>query len=179
MPIFKGFALLQQPTDLVAKLAHNFERIQAHPDDAYAAFDFFVTAEHIVDWLFPDSPGINQSSARKTKRESSELLKITSHVANGAKHFQALAKQHNSVSNLKQHRGGFDPRAFSPRAFSPAAFKMHGLNILLEGDRVVHVLTLAEDVLRYWQNEVGPPRSHCATWRSNDTDPQQQEADLP
>lgn len=157
MPTFKGFALLQKPSDLVAKLGHDFERIRADPNDAYAAFDFFVTAEHIVDWVLPDSPGVNQSSARKSKRESSELLKITSHIANGAKHFQALAKQHDAVSDLKQHSGGFDPRAFSPRAFSPAAFKMHGLNVRLEIGRVVHVLTLAEDVLRYWQNEIENP----------------------
>lgn len=157
MSSFKGFALLQKPADLVAKLAHDFERIRAAPDDAYAAFDFFVTAEHIVDWLFPDSPEINQSSARKKMRESSELLKITSHIANGAKHFQALAKQHDSVTDLKQESGGFDPSSFSPRAFSPAAFKMHGLNVRLENGRVVHVLTLAEDVLQYWKNEIGNP----------------------
>lgn len=157
MASFKGFALLQQPADLVAKLAHDYERIRAAPADTYAAFDFFVTAEHIVDWLLPDSPGVNQSSARKAKRESSELLKITSHIANGAKHFQALAKQHKSVTDLTPRSGGFDPRAFSPRAFSPAAFKMHGLNVRLEDGRVVHVLTLAEDVLHYWQREIGAP----------------------
>lgn len=80
------------------------------------------------------------------KRESSELLKITSHIANGAKHFQALAKHHDSVGDLKQVSGGFDPRAFSPRSFSPASFKMHGLNVRLQNGRVIHVLVLAEDV---------------------------------
>lgn len=157
MGSFKGFALLQQPADLVAKLAHDFERIRAYPADAYAVFDFFVTAEHIVDWLLPDSPGIKQSAARKAKRESSELLMITSHIANGGKHFQALAEQHKSVADVTSQPGGFDPRAFSPRAFSPAAFRMHGLNVLLEDGRVVHVLTLAEDVLHYWQREIGGP----------------------
>ena len=157
MPSFKGFALLQRPDDLVAKLAHDFERIRASPADAYAAFDFFVTAEHIVDWLLPDSPGVDQSPARKSKRQSSALLRITSHIANGAKHFEALAKHHDSVADLEQQSGGFDPLAFSPRAFSPAAFKMHGLNVRLENDKVVHVLTLAEDVLSYWQREIVSP----------------------
>ena len=155
MPSFKGFALLQHPADLVVKLAHDFKRIRTSPADAYAAFDFFVTAEHIVDWLLPDSPEVDQSSARKSKRQSSELLRITSHIANGAKHFEALARHHDSVADLQQQSGGFDPLAFSPRAFSPAAFKMHGLNARLENGRVVHVLTLAEDVLSYWQREVG------------------------
>ena len=30
------------------------------PEDAYAAFDFFVTADHIVDWLLPDGPDSSQ-----------------------------------------------------------------------------------------------------------------------
>jgi hypothetical protein len=157
MSSFKGFAVLQRPTDLVAKLEYDLERMRAAPEDVYAAFDFFVTAEHIVDWLLPDSPGSSQLAARKVKRDSSELLKVTSHIANGAKHFQALAKHHDTVADLEQESGRFDPRSFSPRSFSPASFKMHGLNVRLEDGRVVHVLTLAEDVLRYWQREIGSP----------------------
>jgi hypothetical protein len=157
MTSFKGFAPLQQPRDLVAKLRHDFERMRAAPDDAYAAFDFFVTAEHIVDWLLPDKPGANQAAARKARRASLELLEITSHLANGAKHFQALAKQHDSVADVKLAQGGFDPRAFSPTAFSPAAFRMHGLNVHLEDGRVLNVLSLAEDVLRHWQTELPAP----------------------
>lgn len=123
MSTFKGFAILKQPADLVAKLAHDLERIRSNPDDAYSAFDFFVTAEHIVDWLLPDSPGKCQSSAREKKRKSSELLKITSHLANGAKHFEALAKRHDAVAEVEQVTGGFDPCAFSPQAFDPASFQ--------------------------------------------------------
>ena len=156
MPPFQGFAPLQCPADLLSKLAHDIERIRKDPIDTYAAFDFFVTAEHLVDWLLPDRPGTSQSALRKAKRDSSELLRITSHLANGAKHFQALARQHDSVAGLTEQRGGFDPRAFSPRAFSPAAFKMHGMNVHLEDGRVLHVLTLAEDVLSYWNAELLP-----------------------
>ena len=34
---------------------------------------------------------------------------------------------------------------------------MHGLSVRFESGPVVHVLTLAEDVLRYWQREIGGP----------------------
>lgn len=154
MPRMKGFAQLQGPADLLAKLVHDFERVRAAPDDTYAAFDFFVTAEHMVDWLIPDSLEVKQWSARKAKRESSELLKITSHIANGAKHFQALADHHRCVAELKQENGGFDAHSFSSNSFSSASFQMHGLNIRLETGSVVHVLALAEDVLSYWQKEM-------------------------
>jgi hypothetical protein len=31
---------------------------------------------------------------------------------------------------------------------------MHGLNVHLEDGRILHVIALAEDVLRYWQKEL-------------------------
>jgi hypothetical protein len=155
MSSFRGFAALQRPADLVAKLEHDLQRIRAAPNDVYAAFDFFVTAEHIIDWLLPDAPDSSQSGARRLKRDSSELLKATSHIANGAKHFQALAKQHDTVAALENNSGGFDPKSLSPRSFDAGSFQMHGLNISLECGRVIHVLTLAEDVLEYWRSEIG------------------------
>ncbi|MGH8064009.1 MAG: hypothetical protein ACRERE_01985 [Candidatus Entotheonellia bacterium] len=40
---FKGFFALQKPVDLLAKLRHDYQRLQRSPTDTYAAFDFFVT----------------------------------------------------------------------------------------------------------------------------------------
>jgi hypothetical protein len=154
MATFRGFAPLQTPTDLLGKLQHDFERVRNDPADSYAAFDFFVTAEHMVDWILPDSQSISQSSARKIRRESEEILRITSHLANGAKHFQATSKQHMSVQDIDDNRGGFDSRSFSSNSFSPNSFKIHGLSIQLTDGRVIHVLALAEDVLSYWRSEV-------------------------
>jgi hypothetical protein len=158
MTSFHGFARLHTPQDLLAKLEHDLERIRRNPNNIYAAFDFFVTAEHLVDWLLPDIPSGNQSTARKAKRESSELLKITSHLANGAKHFQARAKHHNVVENLgSQHLG---LRTFGMRAFSLKTFQMrslsgtNGLIVKLTDGRIIHVLPLAEDVLSYWKKEL-------------------------
>jgi len=137
------------------KLRHDFARMQSDPDDIYAAFDFFVTAEHIVDWLHPDAPGSSQRAERERIRSSSPMLEIVSHIANGAKHFVALAKHHTSVAELEQKSGGFSPTAFSPRAFSPAAFQMAGLHIHLADGSVVHALPLAEDVLTHWDHALG------------------------
>jgi hypothetical protein len=46
---FNGFAELRIPRDLVKKLQFDLKRVLESPQDQYAAFDFFVTAEHIVD----------------------------------------------------------------------------------------------------------------------------------
>jgi hypothetical protein len=93
---FTGLFELRLPTDLIRKLRHDLERMETSPLDQYAAFDFFVTAEHIVDWLHPtDEP------SRRALRDSSHLLRITSHLANGSKHFEATAKP------LSAHRAVF------------------------------------------------------------------------
>ena len=50
----KGFGSLQTPLDLLSKLEHDLERMRVSPEDTYAAFDYFVTAEHVIDWAYPD-----------------------------------------------------------------------------------------------------------------------------
>ena len=99
MSNFKGFAELRDPRDLVQKLEYDLDRIRKSPKDQYAAFDFFVTAEHIVDWIHP-----NDRKEREAVRSSSSLLRITSHLANGVKHFEAKAKHHKSVSDVEKSR---------------------------------------------------------------------------
>jgi hypothetical protein len=81
----------------VKKLQHDLERMTKSPQDQYAAFDFFVTAEHILDWIYPDD-----KAAQKFLRSSNPLLRITSHLANGSKHFQAKAARHQSVKGTEK-----------------------------------------------------------------------------
>lgn len=149
-----GFANLLTTVDLFRKLEHDRERMSRDPSDVYAAFDFFVTAEHLLDWILPDAPGLSRRSARQTRREKEPLLGITSHIASGAKHFRVTAKRHDSVQHADVREGGFDSRAFSPDAFCPSAFAMNGLHIKLEDGTLYHVYTLADRVLGHWRNEL-------------------------
>ena len=48
--MFEGFFELQTAQDLLAKLRHDFDRLKKSPMDSYAAFDFFVTAYHMLEW---------------------------------------------------------------------------------------------------------------------------------
>lgn len=106
MEIFKGFwPELQTPKDLLVKLESDYFRLESDPINTYAAFDFFVTAEHIIDWSF-------QEQAEKTRlRKDNTLLKIVSHLGNGAKHF--IAERHSSVAGLDFQEGAFDPQCIS------------------------------------------------------------------
>ena len=155
MPRPRGFAKICSVSDLFAKLQHDLHRMHSDPLNEYAAFDFFVTAEHLVDWHLPDSPTKNRRKEREAFRSSESLLQLVSHIANGAKHFEATASHHKSVDDLVSNTGGFSPAAFSTKAFSPSAFKFTGLTVKLSDGSSRHVFDIAEDVIKFWRGILG------------------------
>jgi len=113
--------------------------------DQYAAFDFFVTAEHIVDWRYPAN-----KSAREKLRASSPLLRITSHLANGSKHFEATANHHRSVARTEKSRyiekGYIKPGYFhEPLFVHLTPDEAHEL-----GTPILEAVALARQVLEFW-----------------------------
>ena len=94
-----GVFTLSSPRDLFEKLRHDVEVIKANPTDPYAAYNFVVTAEHMLDWIYP---GRSNEKTRRDLRDSEPLLALISHLANGAKHFASLGPHHQSVDK----RGG-------------------------------------------------------------------------
>jgi hypothetical protein len=89
-----GIFKLRTPRDLLAKLRREYERLRKKPTDTDTAFNFFVTAEHILDWLYP---GKKNEAKRKAARKAEVLLQVVSHIASGAKHFDDLSGHHQSV----------------------------------------------------------------------------------
>lgn len=152
MSNFKGFAELRVPHDLVRKLEYDLERIRKSPQDQYAAFDFFVTAEHIVDWIHP-----NDKKAREAVRSSSSLLRITSHLANGVKHFEAKAKHHQSVADVEKSR--YVEAGYVEDGYTEDPLIVH---LTLDeqqsfGQSNIEVAALAQQVYEYW--EANAPRA--------------------
>jgi hypothetical protein len=145
----KGFGQLDRPAHLLEKLRHDLARITSDPSDQYAAFDFFVTAEHMVDWVLP---GFAQKQAQAGLRDSNPLLQVVSHIANGSKHFVAEARHHRHVQHVDA-----PPSAFQPSAFQSSAFQTGALYVTLEGTAAqafgpqLEVTDLAERVFRFWQ----------------------------
>ncbi len=144
-----GVFELKSDGDLLAKLGRELERLRAAPNDVDHAFNFFVTAEHMLDWRYPDDP-----CKRKNEREK-PLLQLVSHLANGAKHFDHLAKHHQSVAStglMARHPNRMMQHIF-PGELSVVAVGAAGE--ALGGSRIT-VLALAERVYAYWQQEVNP-----------------------
>lgn len=144
----KGIFQLTTAQDLVAKARHDIARMRSDPNDAYAAFDFFVTVRHLPDWLYPNDP---------TKREGlfSQYieLRICRHLADGAKHFEVTHPKHKQVINTWLSPGAWGG-AWAKGAWKPGAWG-DGLFIALDprdtdtqafGVRI-HALQLAEKAL--------------------------------
>ena len=132
----KGLFQLQSARDLLAKLRHDYSRLQQTPNDPYAAFDFFVTAEHLLDWVYPGASG---KASRTAERESHVILQVVSHLATGAKHMVPEVRHHVSVEHADV--------APSPH-----------LIVNLEGAAAANLgvtatpLKLASRALEYWEN---------------------------
>ena len=120
----KGLFQLRGAHDLLAKLRHDFGRLNADHVDAYAAFDFFVTARHLPEWLHPGEPA-KQSSFF----DESVLLRVCRHIADGSKHFQATSRRHDSVKNT-----ALEGSAFRPGVFQPDAFQVGTMIVQLDGE---------------------------------------------
>lgn len=128
--------------------------MDSHPFDIYLAFNFFVTAESMLDWIYPG----NQNRKVRTKIRNSEyLLGITSDLATGAKHFSGLSEIHKSVEKTDLSIGCF-PRGFFPKGYFPVGYFGDGVlqiqldkNLSEEGRTMITACELSHKVLDYWE----------------------------
>jgi hypothetical protein len=149
----QGIFQITTAVDLRSKLRRDLERLKNEPLNSDAAFNFFVTAEHLLDWVYP-----GRGNQKRTKeRKGSVLLQVCSHLANGAKHFKVEDPQHESVSSTRTASGYFPASSFPPAYFPNAYFGAgRRLVIGLEGEAArqlgkdISVIDLAEKVMEYW-----------------------------
>lgn len=145
MTTLDGIFHLRTPRDLREKLEADFARLSgASPSSQaaqYAAFDFFVCAEHLAEWQ-SHTTGSSVTSLRQYPDGP-----LVSHIANGAKHFTVKDKRHSTVSDTSVVFGGFQSNAFQSNAFASGA----SLVVELENGRVEDVLAVADRVRQHWR----------------------------
>ena len=152
----KGIFDLRTPADLRRKLNNENQQLIAQPTNAYIAFNLFVTAEHLLDWLYP---GNANRAKRTTERNGSLILQICSHIANGAKHFEVEDEHHSSVSDTGQ-TGGYYPPGYFPTGFMPH-FPESRLVVRLDGaartkfGNSVSAEELGQLIVDYWNSHPG------------------------
>ena len=143
MSELNGFFSLRTARDLLVKLEHDYKRLLSAdprtPDAQYAAYDFFVCAEHLTDWLKHERGGT--LTAHRSYPEGA----LVSHVANGAKHFHVDVNRHTTV------RDTGTARAFQDNVFQSNSHQGETLVIELEAGATVAVSDVASRVLAHWR----------------------------
>lgn len=142
----EGLFYLRVPKDLLAKLRHDYARFDADPVDAYAAFDFFITARHLPEWLYPDDP------AKKNAAFDNELMKVCRHIADGSKHFRLTDGRHESVRHTLLEGAWVAPGWMDPQLADPGRLVVE----LEEGaadvlGATIECRELAKRILHFWE----------------------------
>ena len=110
----------------------------------YTAFDFFVCAEHLADWVK------NATGGTLFQHRSYADGSLVSHVANGAKHFRVDVNRHTEAKDTKVASDAFQSGAFHDHAFQT----VDQLVIEMENGTVVPALAGAQRVLSHWKEAV-------------------------
>jgi hypothetical protein len=149
----KGLFGLSNSADLFKKLEREFEQLIADPADAYVAYNFFVTAWHLLEWKHPGPSG---KLIRDRIRDQTPVLQICEHLAVGAKHFEPTNPKLKAVSSSKRSNSWANG-AWAPGAWTKGAWAS-SLSIELTGDAQkaygshIKVEDLAQYVMDYWRS---------------------------
>jgi hypothetical protein len=144
-----GFFDLQTAADLLRKLERDYMRLQQTPDDVDAAYNFFVTAENMPEW-------VKDKSFKYRIQQQHVILTLCNELATGAKHFTSNKKK-PAVAETR-YEGVFERGVFESGIFEA------GLSIRLSpeqakqrGEGAIDALTLAGEVLAFWQQHLKRP----------------------
>jgi hypothetical protein len=154
MPM-KGFFEMTTPAHLLHKLERDYEAWKQEPLNIDRAWNFFVTAEHLPDWLARTGSLSLGGLKITTFKQHTPLLRICSHLANGGKHFRPSPKQHTSVASTR-HQGGWVPLGWVPPGWVPLPALIVDLTpdeqqALSSAEASIKALNLAADVLAFWR----------------------------
>jgi hypothetical protein len=138
---------LLTPSDLLRKLQHDFSRLSHNPANSYAAFDFFVTGLHMVDWMNRSGQSVQPIDSYET-----QLWGVCNQLGNGLKHFHPT-KGHVSSTGLEG--ATFDKHTFAS-VFEVGHLVVHLDDVAAKeiGQSVIDAVALAAKVLHYWESKV-------------------------
>lgn len=135
-----NFFELRNAYDLFKKLEQDLQEFESSYQDTRRAYNVFVTAEHLPDWL-----------GKRDLVKQEAILRITSHIANGAKHFDLDNRRHKSVIKTEKDRV-FEEDVFEPGVFNePLIIYLSDKEAEELGMEKIDALTLAREVIKFWK----------------------------
>ena len=69
----KGAFTLQTPHDLLEKLESDYDALMQDRNNPYLAYNFFVTAEHMLDWVYPGYANKNKRLTTQSPTQTKDL----------------------------------------------------------------------------------------------------------
>jgi hypothetical protein len=146
----EGFSELTTPAHLLQKLEREYARLQASPMNVDHAWNFFVTAEHLPDWISGGQPRMPTGETLKAFKQRYRLTRVCSHLANGGKHFAPLPF-HDSVSGIARD-GVYEPGVYDEAVFEEwLSIHLTPPEVAAWGKANIDVRELAGKVLAFWQ----------------------------
>jgi hypothetical protein len=147
----RGLFQLQSADDLCGKLKHDHERIKRNRMDAYAAFDFVVTAWALAEWRY---------GKRERERLASKfpILRVCQHLANGAKHFLSVSRSGPGQPVVRSvwSKGTWAEGTWAPGVWDWLAVRLDG-KAKAEYGAELTIIELADHVMKFWTEHGGCP----------------------
>ena len=148
----KGVFGIASAAALMEKLESEYSHFVGRPHDSNVAYNFFVTAWHLLEWKYPDPGG---KTTRESLRNHSPLLQVCEHIAVGAKHFEPTSAKHQSVS-ASERSGVWAEGTWKKGVWKEGAWASW-LTITLEGaaesayGKKIKAHEFARHVMEYWR----------------------------
>ncbi len=142
--------------DLYAKLEHDYQRVLDNPADVFTAFDFLITAWHLLEWKYP---GDTAKKQRDDLRKRYPILALCEHLAVSGKHFEPTSKKHNSVDTTYRDsvwkRGVWAPGVWQPGVWrDDLIVELTGDAQITFGDKLT-IKEIADLVMNFWRGPGG------------------------
>jgi hypothetical protein len=154
----EGLFDLKTPEHPLHKLEWEYTQWQDDPLNTYRAWNFFVTAEHLPDWLWHTDSRPLKGVKPPAFRKQCSLLRICPHLANGGKHFRPN-REYTSVASTRQQKG-WVPSGWMPPVWVELPALMVDLSPKEQQElpcpsASIDAFGLAEEVLAFWQERLG------------------------
>ncbi|MBW2936605.1 hypothetical protein KXJ69_00715 [Aureisphaera sp. CAU 1614] len=142
----QGFGKLITVEDYWIKLCWEYDKLKKEPHNTFKAFNFVITAYHLLEWIAPKPLGAQNKEWPQIK-QNIKHLKVCEQLANGAKHFEVDKSRHKLVKKLESY-------GYVEDGYVEAGYFEEQIIITLSDSTVLTILELAESLISDWKNEL-------------------------
>ena len=142
-----GFIELRTIEDYCTKLRYDYNELKADADNEFKVFNFFLTAYHLLDWLFKGKHG----DPERIRINKEPIIEVCGHIANGIKHFET--NRHSAVKEIIKDR--YVEKGYVKDGYfqEPIIIKLDNNAKKVLGDEI-EVDILADKIISFWKTEL-------------------------